>query len=211
MFILYFALWVVLNGRWTTEIAVFGLIFAAAAYAFSCRYLGYSTNVDAALVKRLPAALRYIALLLSEIVKANVTVMKMILSSESEPKPHLVKFDTALRRERHRVTLANSITLTPGTITVSLDENRYVVHCLDEQMIAGLDDGAMVKALEAMEQAHRPEEDGAEAEPKAAAVNPETKAVNPETEAANEVTAAEEAEQAETPVQEEKEDEAHEH
>ena len=41
MFIVYFALWVILNGKWTTEIGIFGVIFAAALYAFSCRFMGY--------------------------------------------------------------------------------------------------------------------------------------------------------------------------
>ena len=40
MFIVYFALWVILNGKWTTEIGIFGVIFAAALYAFSCRFMG---------------------------------------------------------------------------------------------------------------------------------------------------------------------------
>ena len=35
MFLAFFGLWVVLNGRWTTEIAVFGLVFAAVMYVFS--------------------------------------------------------------------------------------------------------------------------------------------------------------------------------
>lgn len=156
MFILYFALWVILNGRWTTEIALFGVAFAAIAYAFTCKFLGYSTKVDAALLRRLPRAVHYGVLLIREIVKANIAVIRMILNKEFEPDPHLVLFDTSLVRERHRVTLANSITLTPGTITVDLDKNRYVVHCLDKAMIDGLDDGDMVKALETMEKLHVP-------------------------------------------------------
>ncbi|MBQ2833175.1 MAG: Na+/H+ antiporter subunit E [Clostridia bacterium] len=157
MFILYFALWVILNGRWTTEIALFGVAFAAIAYVFTCKFLGYSTKVDAALFRRAPRAIHYGVLLLSEIVKANITVIRMILNRNFEPKPQLVTFDTSLQRERHRVTLANSITLTPGTITVDLEEGRYLVHCLDEAMIEGLDDGVMVKALEKMEKLHVPQ------------------------------------------------------
>ena len=46
MFIVYFALWVVLNGRWTLEIGAFGLVFAALLYAFSCRFMGYRVGKD---------------------------------------------------------------------------------------------------------------------------------------------------------------------
>jgi len=154
MFILYFALWVILNGRWTTEIGAFGVAFAAIAYLFSCKFMGYSMSLDFMLLRRAPHAARYAVMLLCEIIKANLTVMKMILDRNFEPQPHLVQFDANLRKSRHRVALANSITLTPGTITVSLDENHYVVHCLDTSMIDGLDNGEMVSSLEYLEKIH---------------------------------------------------------
>ena len=154
MFILYFALWVILNGKWTTEIGVFGLAFAAVAYVFSCKFMGYKLSLDFALLRRVPSAVAYGFMLLGEIVKANVTVMSMILDRSFEPKPHLVQFDADLKKDRHRVALANSITLTPGTITVSLEGSHYVVHCLDKTLIDGLDDGAMVSMLTKMEKKH---------------------------------------------------------
>ena len=100
MFICCFALWIVLNGRWTTEIALFGLAFAAAAYAFVWKYMGYSPKVDAALVRRLPSAIRYGAVLVREIVKANLTVAGMILKQDFEPRPQLVQFDVPLLKNR---------------------------------------------------------------------------------------------------------------
>ena len=72
MFICFFALWVVLNGKWTTEIGVFGLVFAALAYAFTWKYMGYSPKVDLALVCRAPSAIGYGITLLIEIIKANL-------------------------------------------------------------------------------------------------------------------------------------------
>ena len=144
MFFVFFGLWVILNGRWTTEIGVFGLVFAAVMYAFTCAFLGYSPRVGAALIRRLPDALGYGALLLREIVRANLNVMRMILNKDFEPQPQLVHFDVDLERSRHLVTLANSITLTPGTITVNLEDNHFTVHCLDRSLMDGLDDGAMV-------------------------------------------------------------------
>ena len=96
MFILYFALWVVLNGKWTTEIGVFGLLFATAAYAFTWKYMGFGPKLDLALVRRAPSAVRYGVTLLIEIVKANLAVARMILDGEKEPKPQLVQFDVDL-------------------------------------------------------------------------------------------------------------------
>ena len=151
MFICFFALWIVLNGRWTTEIALFGLVFAAVAYAFAWKYMGYSPKVDAALVRRLPSAIRYGVVLLREIVKANLTVAGMILKRDFEPKPQLVQFDVPLEKNRHRVALANSITLTPGTITVQVKGDRLTVHCLDKSMLDTSDDGVFQRWIRKLE------------------------------------------------------------
>lgn len=154
MFICFFALWVVLNGRWTTEIGVFGLVFASAAYAFTWKYMGYSPKVDFALMKRAPSAVVYGVNLIVEIIKANLTVCRMILDPGFVPKPQLVRFDVDLKKNRHLVALANSITLTPGTITVDLEENGFLVHALDESLVDGLDDGSFVQQLMKMEEKH---------------------------------------------------------
>ena len=103
-------------------------------------------------IRRVPSAIRYGAMLLCEIFKANVTVIKMILDKNFEPKPQLVRFDSGRLELRHRVVLADSITLTPGTITCQLEGDHYLVHCLDESLVSGLDDGAFVNALSRMEE-----------------------------------------------------------
>ena len=154
MFILYFALWVILNGRWTAEIGVLGELFASVMYVFSCKFIGFSLSLDFQMLRRFPSALGYGFTLLKEIVKANIAVLKLILDKNFEPKPQLVHFDAVLQRDRHLVTLANSITLTPGTITVELQDNHFLVHCLDESFVEGLDRGVMVRKLEKMEMRH---------------------------------------------------------
>ena len=165
MFICFFALWVVLNGKWTTEIGVFGLVFAALAYAFTWKYMGYSPKVDLALVRRVPSAIGYGFTLVIEIIKANLAVCRMILGSEFEPKPQLVHFDVPLKKNRHLVALANSITLTPGTITVELEDSHYTVHALDEAMVDGLDDGVFVQKLMKMEKRHMKQDAAKKAAP----------------------------------------------
>ena len=165
MFICFFALWVVLNGKWTTEIGVFGLVFAALAYAFTWKYMGYSPKVDIALVRRVPSALRYGVNLVVEIIKANLTVCKMILKPDFVPEPQLVQFDVDLKKNRHLVALANSITLTPGTITVDLHDNHFLVHALDASLVDGLDDGGFVQQLMQMEAKHMKEDAQKAAQP----------------------------------------------
>ena len=175
MFILYFALWVVLNGRWTTEIGVFGLVFAAVMYAFTWKYMDFGPKLDLALVRRVPSALAYAATLLVEIVKANLVVIRMIFDADHEPKPQLVQFDVDLKKNRHLVALANSITLTPGTITVDLHDNHFTVHALDASLVDGLDDGVFVQKLMDMEKKHMAQ-DAAAAVHEAPAQKPESAA-----------------------------------
>ena len=163
MFICFFALWVVLNGKWTTEIGVFGLVFATLAYAFTWKYMGYSPKVDIALVRRVPSAVRYGVNLIVEIVKANLVVCRMILKPDFSPEPQLVQFDVDLKKNRHLVTLANSITLTPGTITVDLHDNHFTVHALDASLVDGLDDGVFVQQLMDMEKKHMAQDAAKEA------------------------------------------------
>lgn len=151
MFFVYFALWVVLNGKWTTEIAAFGVAFAAIAYLFSWRFMGYHPKTDLRLMRKAGHAVRYGWMLLGEILTANLTVMRMILNLDFEPKPQLVKFKSGLKKDRHRVVLANSITLTPGTITCLLEGDDFLVHALDESLVDGLDDGVMITRLKEME------------------------------------------------------------
>ena len=87
-----------------------------------------------------------------EILKANIGVMQLILSPKMEVEPKLVRFRTDLKTDLARVILANSITLTPGTITVTLEGDEYLVHCLDKSMAEGMDDSIFVYLLHQLEE-----------------------------------------------------------
>ena len=151
MFIAFFVLWVVLNGRWTTEIAVFGVVFAALLTAFCYKFMGVSFKKEADIWRGFGGGARYLVTLLREIVRANCTVIRMILDLGFEPEPQLVRFHSGLKREHHRVMLADSITLTPGTITCELEGDEFYVHCLDKSLMEGLDSGELPRQLHEME------------------------------------------------------------
>ena len=151
MFIIFFLLWSVFNERLTLEIALLGLGISAVLYLFIVKFMDYSPKKEWAAVKKIPKALKYGLTLLSEIVKANVGVMHFILSPRYEVEPQLVYFKTKLKKDVERVVLANSITLTPGTITVSMEDNLICVHCLDKSLADGLEDSDFEKQLMEME------------------------------------------------------------
>ena len=152
VFLLFFAVWVILNGKVTAEICIFGVLISAALFYFMCRYMEYSLKKELLLFRLVPLFIRYFGVLVKEIVKANVCVLKIILSPELQPEPACVYFDTAFQTGLAKVLLANSITLTPGTITVSVEDDRFCVHCLDKELAEGMEDSVFVKLLEEMEE-----------------------------------------------------------
>ena len=151
MFILLFLAWVLFNGQVTLEICCFGLIFATLVYLFCCKFLNMSFEKDILLCKKAGQILRYLVVLLVEIFKANIACLKVVISSKYECKPAIVHFKTDLKNEFSIIVLADSITLTPGTITVLQEGNELTVHCLDKSFAEGLDDSVFVKLLREFE------------------------------------------------------------
>lgn len=153
MFILFFLIWVLFNGQLTAEIAAFGVVIAGVMYWFLCKFFNYSPRYDLFLWQKAPLLIQYLFTLIVEIIKANLVVFKMIYSAEYEAEPAIVHFKTDLHTTFARVLLANSITLTPGTITVVLADDEYTVHCLDKELAEGISSSVFVKLLTKIEEA----------------------------------------------------------
>ena len=152
MFISFVVLWIIFNGAFSWEILAFGIVIAAVMYLFACLCMGYSVQKDFRLCRCFPYFLRYIGILFIEIIKANFSAMRLIFSQREEIQPVLVKFHVhSLRSKVARVILANSITLTPGTITVSVDGDLFTVHALDKDFADGIEDSVFVRLLEKAE------------------------------------------------------------
>ena len=134
------------------EILLFGLVISAAVFAFVCRFMDYSIEKEKQNLKKVFLFIRYVCVLVMEIVKANFTVIHMILSEEEEVEPALVNFTSDMQTPAGKALLANAITLTPGTITVSLEDSEYVVHCLDKELAMGMDNSDFVKLISELEE-----------------------------------------------------------
>ena len=74
--------------------------------------------------------LGYIGWLLVEIAKSNIAVSKTILAAKRPIKQHLFNVEYTQRTDLGQVVFANSITLTPGTVTVETDDGFFLVHAL---------------------------------------------------------------------------------
>ena len=152
MLLLFFLAWVVFNGRLTLEIALFGIVVSCAVYAFICKFMDYSPQKELRFYKKIPLFFQYIWCLLREIVSANIAVCRMILTRRERIEPVIVHVHTDLKTRTGRMLLANSITLTPGTITVSMTDTELLVHCLDKSLSEGIEDSAFVHLLHKLEE-----------------------------------------------------------
>ena len=113
-------LWILLNGRITVEILLFGAGITALVYVFMLRVLRWSLKKDMKLLRALPLFLLYLLNLAKEIAAAAVKVAALALNPGKKPEPGVIEFHSGLESRGLNVLLANSITLTPGTITIRL-------------------------------------------------------------------------------------------
>ena len=155
MFLLFFFVWIVFNGKITAEIVWIGLAVSAFVFWFICKFMDYSIQKEKLFYKRSVSFCAYVYLLIKEIISANMTVFHMILTQREHMEPVLVTFRTNLKTETARVILANSITLTPGTITVSIEEDVLTVHCLDKSLAEGIEDSVFEQRLKEFEREER--------------------------------------------------------
>ncbi len=79
--------------------------------------------------------------LLGEVIKSSLEVARVILSPSLPIQPELVELTTTEETDSGKVILGNCITLSPGTVTIDVHENRLLVHCLTAEGAAGLRGG----------------------------------------------------------------------
>lgn len=151
MFIVLFAFWVLLNGQWTGEIALVGLVLCGLLYLFMRKFMGYSPRREWAVCRRLPRLMAYFAYLVGEIFQAAWGTIRLIWSPKEIVEPEVTSFRTRLESGWAKVVLANSITLTPGTITVDVRDDLFLVHCVDKSFGEGLEDSGMEARIRRIE------------------------------------------------------------
>ncbi len=149
-FIILFVFWLLLSGRYQAKYIVTGAI-SAALVTFLTNDLFYFALQrgeklgikNRQVFRQIWRFLLYIPWLLLQIILANVQVAYLVLHPRMPIEPALFLFRTRMRKGMAQVTLANSITLTPGTITVSLEGGNYIIHTLKPPLASGLVDGTM--------------------------------------------------------------------
>lgn len=147
MVVLLFCLWIILSGELTLRSCLTGAALSALVYLPCCKYLGYRPRRELLAVKKLGVALGYLFYLLGEMLKAGLVVMKLIYTKGRHMEPRLIWFDTDLQSDRARAALADAITLTAGTITISQEGGTLCVHTLDASLAEGLECSGFARRL----------------------------------------------------------------
>ncbi len=147
MAILLFLLWIIWNGKVSVEILLFGAALTVLVLLFAVKVLGYSLESERRFWRNFPLFLCYTAVLVREIFKASLEVVKLALSRKEKPTPVVVEFHSGLPTDFQNALLANSITLTPGTFTLIQEGDRFVVHCLRREYADGMGDICFIKLL----------------------------------------------------------------
>ncbi|HSW58503.1 MAG TPA: Na+/H+ antiporter subunit E [Dehalococcoidales bacterium] len=147
-FVVLYIFWLVISGRFEIKYLVVGALAAGLVtflthdLLYNPRLAGQGTSLKYLVECTLHAA-RYFPWLVWEIFKASIQVAVILLHRKIPIDPALFTFETRLRNRVSQVSLANSITLTPGTITVDLKNNQYLLHCLFPQSAGSLENGVM--------------------------------------------------------------------
>jgi multicomponent K+:H+ antiporter subunit E len=133
-----FVTWLMLN-----QSASVGNLLLAALFALVVPLLTARWRPEVPRVRRLGIVLKLAAAVLTDVVKSNIAVAKLILGDERRITPRFVWVPLTLRDRHAIVTLAGIVTMTPGTLSADLsDDHRHLlVHAFD------VDDDAAQAAL----------------------------------------------------------------
>jgi multicomponent Na+:H+ antiporter subunit E len=138
-FIILLAFWTFMSGLFDAWHYGLGII-SCALVAYMSHDLLFENIRSKGRLREAGRFVKYLPWLFYQIYLANIYVVKLAFSPTMSKKirPHVVKFPTFLKKDISIVTFANSITLTPGTITLLIEDGYFYVHALDEGVAESL-------------------------------------------------------------------------
>jgi len=132
MFIMLFVIWLLLNNSLKIEIMLLGLGISLILPLLLCGKCEVFSNLSLS-PKAILYSFMFLFTFLWELIKANFDVARRVLSPSLPINPGIVEVKTKLKSKIGRVILANSITLTPGTFTLELEDDSLFIHWIDVQ------------------------------------------------------------------------------
>ena len=130
LFVTLFALWLLMSGIYKTLVVSLGVI--------SCLFVVWIVHrlglIDQSLGPvSIPRIVKYVAWLTVEIGKADWAVTKVILGNSLPTQQRLIKVPATQHSDLTKTLFANSITITPGTVTVETETDYFIVHALTDE------------------------------------------------------------------------------
>ncbi|MGD8439373.1 MAG: Na+/H+ antiporter subunit E [Holophagae bacterium] len=142
LFVLLLSIWLLNSGHYTVLITSAG-VASCVFVVWLSRRMGI-VDAEGLPVHLLPRLPRYLPWIVVQVVKANLDVARRILAlGWPDVSPRLFDTPTTQRTDLGRVLYANSITLTPGTVSIRVQNNRITVHAIAEEVADDLLEGEM--------------------------------------------------------------------
>lgn len=132
VFVLSFLVWIALTSASDIQEVITGLVLSLAVSLIAGRFL-ITTVKKKKLLPRILAFIKYLFVFIWEMIKANLHVAYIVLHPMLPIKPGIVKIKTTLSKESALTVLADSITLTPGTMSVDInpEAGELYIHWID--------------------------------------------------------------------------------
>ncbi|MCX6151285.1 MAG: Na+/H+ antiporter subunit E [Ignavibacteriales bacterium] len=132
VFVLSFLIWIALTNIVDIQEVIAGIFLSIIVSLIAGHFL-VTTEKKKNLFIRFVFIIKYFFVFIWEMIKANLHVAYIVIHPKLPIKPGIVKIKTDLTKDSARTILANSITLTPGTMSVDInpDKNEYYIHWID--------------------------------------------------------------------------------
>ena len=127
LFFILFSLWLLMSGHY--NVLIVSLCIISCAFCVYVAKRGKLIDDEGLPIFFMPRLLNYLIWLFKEILKSNLSTAKVIINGKVEPETFTVK--TSQVTDVAKVTYANSITLTPGTVTTKIQKGVFEVHALN--------------------------------------------------------------------------------
>jgi multicomponent Na+:H+ antiporter subunit E len=145
-----YGMWLILSGHYTGFLLTMGIVSTAIVVGIAIR-MDLLDEEGVPIIHLTARVWSYVPWFLGEVVKSNLAAVKVILDPKLPISPSLVRFHGRQRTDLGRFIFANSITLTPGTITVAVTGSEFHVHALLWEAIDGIEEGEMNQRVAALE------------------------------------------------------------
>ena len=143
--IVLFVFWLLLSGHYTPLLVSFGVVSVVLVVWFLSRMDRVDKQPSG--VNLSFRVIRYVGWLLKAVVQSNIDVARRIWDPSLPINPVWSRVDVNLTSEVQKALYANSITLTPGTLTTDVKEDHFMVHALSPDGIADLKEGEMERQI----------------------------------------------------------------